>query len=51
MEIISKDIQFCSECNNHRGFVEEKYDGKVPVHCACTLTEKKINTVIGEAPV
>jgi len=42
MEIITKDIKFCALCNNYRGSVEEKYNGKVPVHCACTLEEEKI---------
>jgi len=42
MEIITKDIQLCALCNNYRGSVEERYNGKVPVHCACTLEEEKI---------
>jgi len=42
MEIITKDIQFCVLCNNYRGSVEEKYNGKVPVHCACTLEKEQI---------
>lgn len=42
IEIISKDIQLCTKCNNYRGSIEEKYNGKVPVHCACTFKEEKI---------
>lgn len=43
MEIIIKDIKLCEKCNNYRGIVEEKYNGKVPVHCACDLELERIN--------
>ncbi|MCX6756252.1 MAG: hypothetical protein NTX85_02855 [Candidatus Nomurabacteria bacterium] len=43
MEIIKKDIQLCSKCDNYRGIVEERYNGKVPVHCACDLELERIN--------
>lgn len=41
MEITKKDIKFCALCNNYTGTVEEEYNGTVPVHCACGLTEEK----------
>lgn len=41
MEILATNIAFCFECNNHRGSVEEKYNGTVPVHCACDLTRER----------
>ncbi len=42
MEILKKEIKLCEKCNNYNGFVEEKYNGNVPVHCACGLKEEKI---------
>jgi len=37
MEIITKEIWLCGSCGNYRGSVQEKYNGKVPVHCGCTI--------------
>jgi hypothetical protein len=42
LEITNKNIQLCKFCNNYTGTVEEKYNGKVPVHCLCMLKEEKI---------
>jgi hypothetical protein len=42
MEIITKNIELCVECNNYKGTVEEKHNGKVPVYCTCTLEEERI---------
>lgn len=41
MEIIKKEIKLCEDCNNYRGFVDEKYNGKVFVHCDCDLEDEK----------
>ncbi len=41
MEIIKKEIELCVVCNNYKGFVKEKYNGHVPVYCACGLEEEK----------
>lgn len=43
MEITKKDISWCSKFNNWKGVVEEKYNGLVPVHCACTLSASRQN--------
>ena len=43
MEITKKEITLCSKCNNWKGVVEEKYNGLVPVHCACTLSTSQQN--------
>ena len=34
-----KDVQIteCQECGNYRGSAVEKYNGRVPVLCACDL--------------
>ena len=42
MEIIKKDILLCELCNNYKGTAEEKYNGKVPVYCACMVEEERI---------
>jgi len=42
MEIIKKEIELCVVCNNYKGWVDEKYNERVPVHCACSLEEEKI---------
>lgn len=41
VEVISKEIWLCEKCNNYRGFVQEKYNGKVPVYCFCVFEEDK----------
>ncbi len=43
MEIIKKEIKLCVVCNNFRGLVEERYNGEVPVHCACDLEKERMN--------
>jgi hypothetical protein len=41
MKIIKKEIELCVVCNNYNGFVDEEYNGRVPVYCACGLEEEK----------
>lgn len=36
------DIRLCKECNNYRGSVAEKYNGNVPVYCACQVEEERV---------
>jgi hypothetical protein len=50
MEITTRDIKLCKKCNNYRGIVEEKYNGKVSVYCACDLKLVKINDNEGRSP-
>lgn len=37
MEILNKNLEKCDECKRLRGYVEEKYNGYVPVFCHCDL--------------
>lgn len=41
MEILKKEIELCERCNNYSGFVKEKYNGYVPVYCACELRKQR----------
>lgn len=43
MEVRKINIAFCEKCNNWKGEAEEKYNGLVPVHCACTLSSSQKN--------
>ncbi len=42
MEIIKKEIELCVGCNNYKGWVHEKYNGRVEVFCYCTLKENDL---------
>ncbi|MDD3808468.1 MAG: hypothetical protein PHG49_03055 [Candidatus Pacebacteria bacterium] len=49
MEIIKRKTKQCLDCSYYKGYVIEKYNGKVPVICYCTLRNaniKKPNPVI-----
>ncbi len=41
MEILKKEIELCEKCNNYHGFVKERYNGYVPVCCACGLDDQR----------
>ena len=43
MNIISKEIKECDKCGYYRGFIEEKFNGKVPVVCHCDLSSRRAN--------
>jgi len=42
MKLVKIDIQLCEMCNNYKGTVIEKYNGEVPVYCACKVEEERI---------
>jgi hypothetical protein len=44
MKIIKQSISLCDKCNNWKGTVEEKHNGLVLVHCACTLSSSQKNS-------
>lgn len=49
MNIISKETKECEKCGYYHGFIEEKFNGKVPVVCYCQLLSReasKFNPVI-----
>jgi len=50
MEIIKKEIELCVVCNNYKGFAHEKYNGHVPVYCACGLKKEKIKNDAWKSP-
>ena len=37
MEILDKNLERCKECKRLGGYVEERYNGRVPVMCRCEV--------------
>ena len=45
MEILSRHLKRCKKCKRLRGYVIEKYNGKVQVLCRCDLMNPEKNFV------
>lgn len=41
MEILEKNLERCNKCKRLRGYVDEKYNGTVPVFCKCDLSNPR----------
>jgi hypothetical protein len=51
MKVEQINIDLCNKCNRWKGNVEEKYNGTVPVYCACAVAKSRNNGTISPSMI